>query len=163
MSSLWQLVILSFCGLAEQGWLEQVWVSSPGITPTDSSNILTLSSPSCSTLTMTSTKEIVPTSPEMVWQFSQCSFVSGWSLVLIILYKAPARMVVVACVTGLADSSWISFESVNYPGLYVKHKDFRLRLERDEGSDAMRYVHTHTHAHTHTHTLLSLPGCMCWT
>lgn len=32
-------------------------------------------------------------------------------------------------VQGLADSSCVSFESVNYPGFYLRHSDFRLRLD----------------------------------
>ncbi|TPW76971.1 AbfB domain-containing protein [Schumannella sp. 10F1B-5-1] len=39
---------------------------------------------------------------------------------------------------GLADSSCYSFESVNYPGQYLRHADSRLRLASDDGSALMR-------------------------
>jgi len=36
-------------------------------------------------------------------------------------------------VPGLADKSWSSFESYNYPGHYIRHRDYHLYIE--EGSD----------------------------
>lgn len=41
-------------------------------------------------------------------------------------------------VPGLADSRYISFESVNYPGYYLRHQDFRLRLHQSDGSQLFR-------------------------
>jgi hypothetical protein len=46
-------------------------------------------------------------------------------------YKADASWIVRA---GLADSSCISFESANEPGQYLRHFDFELYLEPDDGS-----------------------------
>lgn len=37
-------------------------------------------------------------------------------------------------VPGLADSRYISFESVNHPGYYFRHSGFRLRLQKSDGS-----------------------------
>jgi len=45
--------------------------------------------------------------------------------------KADATWLVLA---GLADSVCISFESVNHPGHYLRHFDFELYLERNDGS-----------------------------
>ncbi|MFJ4617005.1 AbfB domain-containing protein [Streptomyces sp. NPDC088812] len=39
---------------------------------------------------------------------------------------------------GLADSSCYSFESVNYPGRYLRHADSRVRLASDDGSALFR-------------------------
>jgi hypothetical protein len=44
--------------------------------------------------------------------------------------KADATWIVQA---GLADSSCISFESANDPGQYLRHYDFELYLEPDDG------------------------------
>ncbi len=33
-------------------------------------------------------------------------------------------------VPGLADATWVSFRSVNFPDHYLRHRDFTLRLER---------------------------------
>ena len=38
-------------------------------------------------------------------------------------------------VPGLADPKWISFESVNYPGYYLRHRGFQIWLDRLDGSD----------------------------
>jgi non-reducing end alpha-L-arabinofuranosidase len=45
--------------------------------------------------------------------------------------KADATWLVQA---GLANSSCISFESVNDPGEYLRHYDFELYLDPDDGS-----------------------------
>ncbi|MEV6423898.1 AbfB domain-containing protein [Streptomyces sp. NPDC051662] len=37
-------------------------------------------------------------------------------------------------VTGLANSNCYSFESRNYPGEYLRHRDFRIRRDADDGS-----------------------------
>ncbi|MFD7284743.1 AbfB domain-containing protein [Streptomyces sp. NPDC059863] len=37
-------------------------------------------------------------------------------------------------VTGLANSNCYSFESRNYPGEYLRHRDFRVRRDADDGS-----------------------------
>ncbi|MER8069363.1 AbfB domain-containing protein [Streptomyces sp. NPDC094034] len=37
-------------------------------------------------------------------------------------------------VTGLANSDCYSFESRNYPGEYLRHRDFRIRRDADDGS-----------------------------
>jgi len=37
-------------------------------------------------------------------------------------------------VPGLADASCYSFESVNYPGEYLRHQSFRVKLNADDGS-----------------------------
>ncbi|WP_345496148.1 AbfB domain-containing protein, partial [Streptomyces flavovirens] len=37
-------------------------------------------------------------------------------------------------VTGLANGSCYSFESRNYPGEYLRHKDFRVRRDANDGS-----------------------------
>jgi hypothetical protein len=47
------------------------------------------------------------------------------------LDKADATWLVQA---GLANSACISFESANDPGQYLRHYDFELYLERDDGS-----------------------------
>ncbi|TPW77407.1 AbfB domain-containing protein [Schumannella soli] len=39
---------------------------------------------------------------------------------------------------GLADSSCYSFESVNYPGRFLRHADSRLRIANDDGTALMR-------------------------
>jgi hypothetical protein len=39
---------------------------------------------------------------------------------------------------GLADSQLVSFESVNYPGHYLRHQDFRLKLQKSDGSQLFR-------------------------
>ncbi|MDT5032340.1 MAG: hypothetical protein QOC94_2511 [Actinoplanes sp.] len=36
--------------------------------------------------------------------------------------------------TGLAESSCYSFESVNYPGKYLRHSNFRLRIDAGDGT-----------------------------
>ncbi|MBF9133925.1 AbfB domain-containing protein [Plantactinospora sp. S1510] len=36
--------------------------------------------------------------------------------------------------TGLADRRCVSFESVNFPGYYLRHQDFRIHLHRRNGS-----------------------------
>ena len=47
------------------------------------------------------------------------------------LAKADATWMVQA---GLADSACISFESANDPGQYLRHSDFELYLEPDDGT-----------------------------
>ncbi|GAA3747794.1 glycoside hydrolase family 43 protein [Salinactinospora qingdaonensis] len=37
-------------------------------------------------------------------------------------------------VPGLADTAALSFESLNYPGYYLRHSDYALVLEQDDGS-----------------------------
>ncbi|MFC9056639.1 AbfB domain-containing protein [Streptomyces sp. NPDC057074] len=39
---------------------------------------------------------------------------------------------------GLADSSCYSFESVNYPGRFLRHADSRVRTATDDGSALFR-------------------------
>ncbi|WP_283655947.1 MULTISPECIES: AbfB domain-containing protein [unclassified Paenibacillus] len=39
-------------------------------------------------------------------------------------------------VPGLADASAISFESVNFPGYYLRHKNDLIYLEKNDGSSA---------------------------
>ncbi|MEU4066411.1 AbfB domain-containing protein [Streptomyces wedmorensis] len=39
---------------------------------------------------------------------------------------------------GLADSSCYSFESVDYPGRYLRHADNRVRMAADDGSVLFR-------------------------
>jgi hypothetical protein len=41
-------------------------------------------------------------------------------------------------VSGLADSAGTSFESVNYPGHYLRHKNFELWLDRYDGTEQFR-------------------------
>jgi hypothetical protein len=41
-------------------------------------------------------------------------------------------------VGGLADSRYVSFESLNYPGHYLRHQDFRLKLQKFDGSQLFR-------------------------
>ena len=41
-------------------------------------------------------------------------------------------------VPGLSDSRGVSFESVNHPGHYLRHYNFNLRLDADDGSDIFR-------------------------
>ena len=41
-------------------------------------------------------------------------------------------------VPGLADSSWVSFESVEYPGYYLRHYSYRLQLNAYEDSNTFR-------------------------
>ncbi|MFF1835948.1 AbfB domain-containing protein [Streptomyces sp. NPDC058231] len=41
-------------------------------------------------------------------------------------------------VAGLANSNCYSFESRNYPGEFVRHRDFRVRREADDGSALFR-------------------------
>jgi hypothetical protein len=43
------------------------------------------------------------------------------------LFRADSSFLVVP---GLADASWVSFRSVNYPDHYIRHRDFTLHLER---------------------------------
>lgn len=43
-----------------------------------------------------------------------------------------------AIVKGLADPNEISFESVNFPGLYVRHSGFRMRLQLFENNRRYR-------------------------
>jgi hypothetical protein len=33
-------------------------------------------------------------------------------------------------VPGLADASWVSIQSVNFPDRYIRHRDFKLFLEQ---------------------------------
>eukprot|EP01121_Diplochlamys_sp_Union-15-3_P009544 TRINITY_DN25_c0_g1_i1.p1 TRINITY_DN25_c0_g1~~TRINITY_DN25_c0_g1_i1.p1 ORF type:complete len:787 (-),score=132.01 TRINITY_DN25_c0_g1_i1:79-2439(-) len=35
---------------------------------------------------------------------------------------------------GLADPSYVSFESLNYPGYFLRHADYRFHLEENDGS-----------------------------
>ena len=35
---------------------------------------------------------------------------------------------------GLANSIYVSFESVNYPGYYLRHQNYLLRISRNDGS-----------------------------
>ena len=39
---------------------------------------------------------------------------------------------------GLAESSGVSFESVNFPGSYLRHSDFAVRLAANDGSSTFR-------------------------
>lgn len=41
-------------------------------------------------------------------------------------------------VPGLADSRYISFESVNFPGYYLRHQSFRIKLQRFDGSQLFK-------------------------
>jgi hypothetical protein len=41
-------------------------------------------------------------------------------------------------VAGLAGPDTISFESVNYPGNYLRHADFRIQLRPNDGSDGFK-------------------------
>ncbi|GAB4001026.1 hypothetical protein GCM10029992_35080 [Glycomyces albus] len=47
---------------------------------------------------------------------------------------SPAQDARFRLVAGLADSGGVSFESVNFPGRYIRHYDYDLRLEADDGS-----------------------------
>lgn len=39
-------------------------------------------------------------------------------------------------VPGLADAAGVSFQSVNYPTRYLRHYDYQLRLDADDGTTA---------------------------
>jgi uncharacterized protein YkwD len=41
-------------------------------------------------------------------------------------------------VPGLADPTWISFRSTNYPDRYLRHQNFRIKLDVFDGSQVMR-------------------------
>lgn len=41
-------------------------------------------------------------------------------------------------VRGLADSRLISFESTNFPGYFLRHQGFRIKLHKPDGSDLFR-------------------------
>ena len=41
-------------------------------------------------------------------------------------------------VPGLANASAISLESVNYPGYYLRHQGFRIKLQKNDGSDLFK-------------------------
>ncbi|MFC6083966.1 glycoside hydrolase family 43 protein [Sphaerisporangium aureirubrum] len=41
-------------------------------------------------------------------------------------------------VAGLADSAGVSFESVNYPGNYLRHWDYAIRLEQNDNTATFR-------------------------
>ncbi|MFE2039236.1 AbfB domain-containing protein, partial [Streptomyces scopuliridis] len=41
-------------------------------------------------------------------------------------------------ITGLANSQCYSFESRNYPGEYLRHRDFRVRRDANDGSALFR-------------------------
>jgi hypothetical protein len=47
-------------------------------------------------------------------------------------------------VAGLADSAGVSFESVNFPGNYLRHFDFALRLDPNDNTAAFRADATFT-------------------
>jgi hypothetical protein len=41
--------------------------------------------------------------------------------------------------SGLADSDgWVSYESMNFPGRYLRHRDFHLWVEPDDGTDLFK-------------------------
>ncbi|GAA0468055.1 hypothetical protein Aca07nite_40010 [Actinoplanes capillaceus] len=40
--------------------------------------------------------------------------------------------------SGLANSGCVSFESVNFPGYYLRHRNFEIRLDRIDGSELFR-------------------------
>jgi hypothetical protein len=40
--------------------------------------------------------------------------------------------------TGLAGNGCVSFESVNFPGYYLRHRNFEIRLDRNDGSALFR-------------------------
>lgn len=52
-----------------------------------------------------------------------------------VLLKEDASWKVVA---GLADSTCVSFESVNYPGEYLRHQNSRLRKDTSDGTELFR-------------------------
>ncbi len=41
-------------------------------------------------------------------------------------------------VKGLADPTCISFESVNFPGYFLRHRDWQIYIDRFDGSDLNR-------------------------
>jgi len=41
-------------------------------------------------------------------------------------------------VQGLADSKYVSFESKNYPGYFLRHRNFELWLDRNDNSDPFK-------------------------
>ncbi len=47
---------------------------------------------------------------------------------------SPAADAQFRLVTGLADSSGVSFEAANYPGYYLRHYDYDFRLDPNDGS-----------------------------
>lgn len=51
---------------------------------------------------------------------------------------APESSSLFRIVSGLADGNAISFESINYPGNYLRHRDFVLHLDYNDGSDLFR-------------------------
>ncbi|MEU4619327.1 AbfB domain-containing protein [Actinoplanes sp. NPDC023801] len=40
--------------------------------------------------------------------------------------------------SGLADNGCVSLESVNFPGYYLRHRNFEIRLDRNDGSALFR-------------------------
>jgi hypothetical protein len=40
--------------------------------------------------------------------------------------------------TGAADNGCVSFEAVNFPGYYLRHRNFEIRLDRNDGSALFR-------------------------
>jgi len=37
-------------------------------------------------------------------------------------------------INGLAKAGWVSFESVNYPDHFIRHKDGELWVEKNDGT-----------------------------
>ncbi|GAB4004957.1 hypothetical protein GCM10029992_51420 [Glycomyces albus] len=54
--------------------------------------------------------------------------------VLLTSNVSPAQDAQFRLVPGLADSAGVSFESVNFPGYYLRHSYFDLKLEADDGT-----------------------------
>ncbi len=40
---------------------------------------------------------------------------------------------------GLADDAGVSFESVNFPNFFLRHQDFRLKLQQNSGDDLFKH------------------------
>merc|ERR1711959_639799 len=38
-------------------------------------------------------------------------------------------------IAGLADRQKVSFESVNFPGYFIRHQEFRVKLQENDGSE----------------------------
>jgi hypothetical protein len=49
------------------------------------------------------------------------------------LDRADATWIVRPALSGIPGA--VSFESKNYPGTYLRHQDFRLKQQRDDGAD----------------------------
>lgn len=115
----YQIVLVNSAGVPSRGVIVSVGAAAPQ--PTQTSQAVSLQS--------------VDLTGQRVRHANFLGYLAPVSASSDVLTRADASFFVRP---GLADQACFSFESKNYPGYYLRHAGFRLRLNAADGSDLFR-------------------------